>query len=248
MVLAPGANVGDFVVERLLGWGGMGVVYLARQPGLDRVVALKVIDPSREEDEGLRMRFERETRIAASIDHPHVLPIYEAGEAEGVLYLAMRFVDGSDLRTVLAREGKLDLERAARITRQVAGALDAAHARGLVHRDVKPANVLLTTGDPEHAYLTDFGVAKRTATATDLTRAGALIGSVDYVPPEQIQGRDLGPARRRLCPRRDALPHAHGASAALGRLRRRPCCRRISTRTRRRSPPSGPTCREASTI
>jgi class 3 adenylate cyclase/tetratricopeptide (TPR) repeat protein/predicted Ser/Thr protein kinase len=186
--------VGGFVVERLLGWGGMGVVYLARQPGLDRVVALKVIDPSREEDEGLRRRFERESRIAASIDHPHVLPIFESGEAEGVLYLAMRFVDGTDLRTVLAREGKLPIERATHLVTQLAGALDAAHERGLVHRDVKPANVLLAGGEPEHAYLTDFGVAKRTATATDLTRAGALIGSVDYVPPEQIQGRDIGPA------------------------------------------------------
>ena len=193
MVLAPGATVGDFVVERLLGWGGMGVVYLARQPELERVVALKVIDPTREGDPGLRARFQRESRIAASIDHPHVLPIYEAGEAEGVLYLAMRFVDGTDLRTVLAQEGKLAPERALALTTQIAGALDAAHARGLVHRDVKPANILLASGTPEHAYLTDFGVAKRTATATDLTRQGALIGSVDYVPPEQIEGRDLGP-------------------------------------------------------
>ena len=194
MVLAPGATVGDFVVERLLGWGGMGVVYLARQPELERVVALKVIDPAREGDAGLRARFQRESRIAASIDHPHVLPIYEAGEAEGVLYLAMRFVDGTDLRTVLAQEGKLAPERALALTTQIAGALDAAHARGLVHRDVKPANILLAAGTPEHAYLTDFGVAKRTATVTDLTRQGALIGSVDYVPPEQIEGRELGPA------------------------------------------------------
>ena len=193
MVLAPGATVGDFVVERLLGWGGMGVVYLARQPELERVVALKVIDPAREGDAGLRARFQRESRIAASIDHPHVLPIYEAGEADGVLYLAMRFVDGTDLRTVLAQEGKLAPERALALTTQIAGALDAAHARGLVHRDVKPANILLAGGTPEHAYLTDFGVAKRTATATDLTRQGALIGSVDYVPPEQIEGRELGP-------------------------------------------------------
>ena len=169
-------------------------MYLARQPELERVVALKVIDPAREGDAGLRARFQRESRIAASIDHPHVLPIYEAGRGR------RRALPGHALRRrhrpahACCATGELAPERALALATQIAGALDAAHARGLVHRDVKPANILLAGGTPEHAYLTDFGVAKRTATATDLTRQGALIGSVDYVPPEQIEGRELGPA------------------------------------------------------
>jgi serine/threonine protein kinase len=145
-------------IEAVAGRGGMGVVYRARQLSLDRVVALKVIAPALMLDPAIRGRFLRESRIAASIDHPHVIPVYYTGEQHGVAYIAMRFVSGDDIRTLVRREGPLSPERAVRIVGQVAEALDAAHAAGLVHRDVKPANVLLAQGD--HVYLTDFGLTK----------------------------------------------------------------------------------------
>ena len=142
----------------------MGVVYRATDLSLERPVALKLIAPELAEDERFRGRFLKEPRLAASLDHPNVVPIYEAGEHDGQLYLAMRFVEGSDLKTLLEREGKLDAERALAILGQVAGALDAAHRRGLVHRDVKPANVLLD--EDGHAYLTDFGITKQVGGAS----------------------------------------------------------------------------------
>ncbi len=135
-------------IEGVAGRGGMGVVYRATQLDLDRPVALKLIAPELSEDEGFRERFVRESRIAAAIDHPHVIPIYYAGEEDGTLYLAMRYVDGEDLRAIVRRDGMLEPQRAAQIVSQIGGALDAAHARGLVHRDVKPANVLLTARRP----------------------------------------------------------------------------------------------------
>jgi DNA-binding beta-propeller fold protein YncE len=164
----------------------MGVVYRATQTALDRVVALKLIVPELADDPGLRDRFERESRIAASIDHPNVLPLYYAGEQDGVLYQAMRYVDGTDLRTLVRAHGALPPERAVKIVAQVAAALDAAHARGLVHRDVKPANVMLTEG--EHAYLGDFGLSRRTASQDASTAGGSVVGTFDYVAPEQIRG------------------------------------------------------------
>src|SRR5262245_23215614 len=152
----PGTTFSNYKVESLLGRGGMGVVYLARDLSLERPVALKLIAPELAEDEQFRARFLREPKLAASLDHPNVIPIYEAGEQEGRLYLVMRYVEGRDLRTLLEREGKLSPERTLAILSQVAGALDAAHRRALVHRDLKPGNVLLDEDD--HAYLTDFGI------------------------------------------------------------------------------------------
>jgi serine/threonine protein kinase len=166
---APGAMFAGYRVESLIGRGGMGVVYRATDLSLGRPVALKMIAPELAQDERFRDRFLREPRLAASLEHPNVVPIHEAGERDGQLYLAMRYVDGSDLSTVLAREGKLPPERELAVLAQIADALDTAHRRGLVHRDVKPANVLLD--EDEHAYLTDFGVTKQVGRRLDRHRA-----------------------------------------------------------------------------
>jgi streptogramin lyase len=173
-------------IEAVAGRGGMGVVYRARQLSLDRVVALKVIAPALMADEAIRRRFLRESRVAASIDHPHVIPIYYAGEEAGVAYIAMRYVAGDDLRTLVRRAGPLEPGHAARIAGQVAAALDAAHASGLVHRDVKPANVLL--GQGEHAYLSDFGLTKHVLSEAGATKPGHWVGTLDFIAPEQIRG------------------------------------------------------------
>jgi hypothetical protein len=173
-------------LEGVAGRGGMGVVYRARQLSLERTVALKVIAPALMEDAGIRRRFVRESKVAASIDHPNVIPVYYAGEEGGVAYIAMRYVAGEDLRALVRREGGLAPERAAGIGAQVGAALDAAHAAGLVHRDVKPANVLLGPGD--HAYLTDFGLTKHVLSLADATQPGHWVGTLDFVAPEQIRG------------------------------------------------------------
>ncbi len=184
---APGDVFVDHRIEGLAGRGGMGVVYRATQLGLDRTVALKVITPALAEDEDFRRRFVAESRAAASIEHPNVLPVYDAGEHDGVLYIVMRHVDGPDLRALVRADGPLDADRAAHVVAQIGGALDAAHRHGLVHRDVKPANVLL--GEDDHAYLTDFGLTKRAATTDGaLSRAGGWVGTLGYVAPEQIRG------------------------------------------------------------
>src|SRR4051794_22213619 len=168
--LAEGTVFAGCRIEGVVGRGGMGVVYRATQLRLMRPVALKLLATDRAADPEFRTRFEREWRMAAAIDHPHVIPVYEAGEEDGRLYLVLRFVEGSDLHQLLRRVGPLRPERAVAIVGQVASALDAAHAAGLVHRDVKPANVLLSGG--EHAYLTDFGLTRLTGSATDLTEVG----------------------------------------------------------------------------
>jgi YVTN family beta-propeller protein len=186
----PTLHEGDeFAGHRILGIagrGGMGVVYRAMQLDLDRPVALKLIAPQLAEDPSFRERFVRESRAAASIDHPNVIPIYYTGENDGALYIAMRYVEGSDLRSLVRAAQRLEPERAAHIVAQVGNALDAAHARGIVHRDVKPANVLLGAG--EHAYLTDFGLTKRVTSHTGSTREGGWVGTLGYVAPEQIRG------------------------------------------------------------
>ena len=168
----------------------MGVVYRATQLSLERQVALKAIAPEFAGDVTFRERFKRESRIAASIEHPNVIPVYEAGEGEGVLYLIMRYVEGTDLRALIdGREGGLEPERATRLVGQVAAALSAAHRRELIHRDVKPANVLIDPAEErEHAYLTDFGIARHSAATSGLTHTGAVIGTIDYLAPERIQG------------------------------------------------------------
>ena len=192
--IEPTAIIAGYRIEEVLGRGGMGVVYRARQLALDREVAIKLIATDRAQDPVFRERFKAESRIAASIEHANVIPVYEAGEDDGLLFIAMRLVDGFDLGQLLARVGALVPERAARIAVQISGALDAAHARGLVHRDVKPANVLLTLDNPEHAYLTDFGLAKHVGALTRITRANQWVGTLDYLSPEQIRGEPLSPS------------------------------------------------------
>jgi serine/threonine protein kinase len=178
-------------IESRVGRGGMGVVYRATDLTLDRLVALKVLGEDLAKDEGFRRRFVTESKLAASLDHPNVIPIHAAGEHDGILYIAMRFVPGDDLRARLAAEGKLEPAIAVRIVAQVASALDAAHAHHLIHRDVKPANVLVTSQD--HVYLTDFGLSKRLTTDTEATRSGMVLGTLDYIAPEQIRGERIGP-------------------------------------------------------
>ena len=190
--LQVGSVVGGHRIEAVAGRGGMGVVYRAIHLALNRVVALKLIAPELAEDPEFRERFKRESEVAASLDHPSVVPIYTAGEDGGLLYVTMRFVDGTDLREMIARQGRLEPRVAARIISQVASALDAAHARGLVHRDVKPANVLIggAVGTP-HAYLTDFGLTKQASSKSGLTRTGMIVGTMDYIAPEQLQGGEV---------------------------------------------------------
>jgi ABC-type branched-subunit amino acid transport system substrate-binding protein/streptogramin lyase/predicted Ser/Thr protein kinase len=181
--IAPGEVFAGYRIEAVVDRGGMGVVYRATDLRLDRPVALKLVAPELAGDERFRSRFLKEPRLAAALDHPNVVPIYEAGEHDGRLFLAMRFVPGSNLKTLLEREGTLDAERALRILGQIADALDAAHRRGLVHRDVKPANVLLD--EEGHAYLTDFGITKQVG--SDSTQTGQIVGTLDYLAPEQIR-------------------------------------------------------------
>ena len=187
--------VAGFRIERLVGRGGMGVVYEATQLMLGRRVALKLIRPAVARDPGVRERFKRESRLAAAVEHPNVIPLYEAGEDGDILFIAMRFIPGTDLAALIAHEGPLEPRRATRIVRQVAAALDAAHAAGLVHRDVKPSNVLVAEEGPyEHAYLTDFGVTKSVDGRSDLTHPGRLVGTLDYMAPEQIRGQRVDAA------------------------------------------------------
>ena len=181
-----GTELAGYRIEALLGRGGMSVVFLAQDLALDRRVALKLLAPELAEDERFRERFRRESRLAASIDHPAIVPIYEAGEVDGQLYIAMRYVEGTDLKALLRSELRLGPERALAVVSQVADALDEAHERGLVHRDVKPSNVLID--GRERCYLADFGLTKRTDDRTDLTGSEQLVGTCDYVAPEVVQG------------------------------------------------------------
>jgi len=189
--LAVGTDFAGHRIDSFVGQGGMGLVFRATDRTLGRTVALKVIAPDAAGNPVFRARFERECRVAAAIDHPHVVDVYHAGEDEGMLYLTMRYVDGTDLRRLLRQEHRLDPARAVSIVSQIAGALDEAHALGLVHRDVKPANVLLTERSRhDHAYLTDFGITRR-ADDEHLTRTGVALGSVDCIAPEQAHGTDV---------------------------------------------------------
>ncbi len=188
--LGPGSTFAGCRLEALAGRGGMGVVFRATQLALQRPVALKVIAPDLAADVDFRERFQRESHLAASIDHPNVIPVYEAGELDGTLYLIMRWVEGTDIRTLLASTGRMSPGRVIKLLRPVASALAAAHARGLVHRDVKPANVLVARGDEEdddHVYLTDFGIARRTG-GESVTRTGVFVGTIDYTAPERLEG------------------------------------------------------------
>ena len=183
--LAPGTEFAGCRIEAVAARGGMGVIYRATQMRLRRPVALKLIAADRAADRGFRERFEREARLTASIDHPNVIPVYGAGEEDGRLYLAMRWVAGTDLQRLLREQGRLEPARAAAVVAQVAAALDAAHAAGLVHRDVKPANVLLAGED--HVYLSDFGITLVTGAETRITDSDHLIGTVDFMAPEHLE-------------------------------------------------------------
>ena len=194
--LAVGSTIAGCRLEAIAGRGGMGVVWRATQLALNRPVALKAIAPQLAQDQAFRERFQHESLLAASLDHPNVIPVYEAGELDGTLYLIMRWVDGTDLRAMLDAHGGLTPERTIRLLRPVASALAAAHRRGLIHRDIKPANVLIATADDEsddHVYLTDFGIAQRTE-SRGMTRTGVLVGTLDYMAPERIEGGRGTPA------------------------------------------------------
>lgn len=190
-----GRQIADYLVEGEIGRGGMAVVYRAKDLRLDRTVALKLLAPELARNDTFRKRFTHESRVAAAIDHPHIVPVFEAGETEGILYIAMRYVAGQDLRALIDRQGPLPLGTAVRIAAQVASALDAAHDHDLVHRDVKPGNILVAAGTdsdhPEHVYLTDFGLTKKSLSLTGFTSVGQFVGTLDYVAPEQISGRPV---------------------------------------------------------
>ena len=179
-------------LDEQIGRGGMAVVFRAHDPRLGRDVALKVLAPELGLDDAFQRRFIWESHAAAAVDEPHIIPVFEAGEADGALFITMRLVRGGDVGSLLGREGPLPPGRATEIISQAASALDAAHARGLVHRDVKAANLLLepssSAGRPDHVYVSDFGLTKDSTAVSGLTMTGQLLGTVDYVAPEQVQG------------------------------------------------------------
>ena len=187
-MLSRGATFAGYEVESVVGAGGIGILYRARQVRLDRPVALKLVEPEVARDPLIRERLRREARMVAALDHPNVVPLYAAGEEDGTVYIVTRWVEGTELGRLIHDDGPLEPGRAARTAAQIAAALEVAHAKGLVHRDVKPSNVILTSED--HVYLTDFGLAKRADTAAGLTAVDQMLGTVDYVAPEQIEGSE----------------------------------------------------------
>ena len=193
--VGAGALIASYRLEEQIGWGGMAVVYRALDVRLDRWVALKILAPEIARDDSFRQRFISESRAAAAVDHPHIIPVFEAGEAGGILFIAMRYVGGGDVRTLFRRLGPLDAARVTSIVAQVGSALDASHAIGLVHRDVKPANILLAVvaggGRPDHVYLADFGLSKQALSMAGLTQTGQFVGTLDYMAPEQIEARPV---------------------------------------------------------
>jgi serine/threonine protein kinase len=193
--LAAGSRIAGYLIEEQIGRGGMAVVYRASDPRLNRSVALKILAPELVGDAAFRQRFIREMRAAAAVDHPHIVPVFDAGEADGALFIAMRYVSGQDLRTLLDTERKLPAARVVHIVTQMASALDEAHSRGLIHRDVKPGNMLIGrvagSGQPDHVYLSDFGLSKPALSSANLTLTGQFLGTIDYMAPEQVEGRPI---------------------------------------------------------
>jgi serine/threonine protein kinase len=187
---AAGSRIAGYRLEERIGHGGMAVVFRARDEQLGRLVALKILAPALAGDAEFQRRFISESRAAAAIDDPHIVPVFAAGEADGMLFIAMRYVAGGDAQSMLNREGPLPPGRVAAIISPVASALDAAHRAGLVHRDVKPSNMLMDVlpGRPDHVYLSDFGVSKVVASTSRMTTAGTIIGTLGYMSPEQIRG------------------------------------------------------------
>src|SRR3954468_826069 len=190
MEISAGTEIGGYRIVNLLGQGGMGVVYLADNVRNGQRVALKLLTPDLARSSGFRERFSREANYASSLRHPNVLEVYDAGEQDGVLYIAMQYVEGQDLKALLSREGRLDGRRTVGILGQVASALDAAHSTGLMHRDIKPGNVMIAAGQPEHCYLTDFGLSKNVSSdSIALTAQGEFVGTIDYTAPELVLGK-----------------------------------------------------------
>src|SRR5215467_5485093 len=188
----PGDKVAGYRLEEKIGQGGMAVVYRAYDERLERLVALKLLAPGLTADTAFRARFIRESRAAAAVDHPNIIPVYDAGDAGGFLFIAMRYVSGGDVRSLLADGQVIAPARVWNIVNQVAAALDAAHEHDLIHRDVKPANMLLDvpSGNAEHVYLSDFGISKQTL-ASHLTSTGQFVGTLDYIAPEQIEAQSI---------------------------------------------------------
>jgi len=188
--MVPGSRIAGYRLEERLGQGGMAVVFKARDERLGRPVALKILAPALAGNREFQRRFISESRAAAAIDDPHIVPVYAAGEADGMLFIAMRHISGGDAQSVLRREGTLPPDRVAAIISPVASALDAAHRVGLVHRDVKPSNMLMDVlpGRPAHVYLSDFGLSKMVASTSGLTASGTILGTLAYMSPEQIKG------------------------------------------------------------
>src|SRR5271170_7986454 len=193
--LVIGGQLGNYLIDSVIGRGGMSVVYKAKHSRLHTSVALKVLAPELSSDDTFRERFLREAQMAAGVDHPNVIPIHDMGLHEDSLYIVMRYVSGGDLRALLNSSGLLEPEQALTLLMPIALALDAAHGVGLVHRDVKPANILIqrsAEGATQHVYLTDFGIAKSTSSSVSgLTRAGGMIGTAEYMAPEQMEGREV---------------------------------------------------------
>jgi serine/threonine-protein kinase len=190
---AAGSRIAGYRLEERIGQGGMAVVFRARDERLGRLVALKILAPALAGDAEFQRRFIRESQAAAAIDDPHIVPVFAAGEADGVLFIAMRYVADGDAQSLLNREGPLPPGRVLAIISPVASGLDAAHRAGLVHRDVKPSNMLIDVlpGRPDHVYLSDFGLSKAVASTSGMTRAGMVMGTLDYISPEQIAGKPV---------------------------------------------------------
>ena len=190
-MLAPGTSIAGYVVEDVVETRGVGVLYKARQLRLDRPVALKLVDAHEASDPLVRERLRREARTVAALDHPNVVPLYEAGEEGGTVFIATRWVEGTELGELIRRHHPLRVRRAARLAGQIAAALEVAHEQELIHRDIKPSNLLIT--DEDHVYITDFGLTKRVQSLSGFTVAQQMLGTIDYVAPEQIEGGEAGP-------------------------------------------------------
>jgi serine/threonine protein kinase len=190
-VLAPGSSIAGYVIESVVDTRGLGTVYKARQLRLDRPVALKLVEAELARDPVVRERLRREARTVAALDHPNVVPLYEAGEEHGTVFIATRWVEGIELGALIRRDHPLRPRRAARMAAQIASALEVAHEQELIHRDLKPSNLIVTAED--HVYITDFGLTKRAQSMSGFTAAGQMLGTIDYVAPEQIEGGESGP-------------------------------------------------------